>query len=390
MRDVEVSGTAGILDKCRGTTRHVGAEEGGRGSQGDGPPCAPVSRDVGTIGTLQPGPFEEAPNLGVLVLAKLVEIDRKVNHAAQAGGGRQSRSRLKQLAGLGDGGDRHGLGQRTPIVAGNPDRVAAGHLTAMNPTKLPETRSTARQAGRIRPQQRGPAPGLVEARPGNGPSRPQVAQAVKGCDGAKPELPFPDADAKTGDRAGRRRVRKRHGPGIDDVQRSTPETVGEESPQDLPVVHVEPFRRRDERAVVASAGKLAGLQEEMDVQARELARLETVGSCSARHPAFPICRDLVVADIGGVAEEQRRPIRGRKYYCPIVLQMHGQAARHVQRGRIGPDHECRQGIDLDRNQLGVGECLAGSKEEPARAGPRIDNPCRRLLSRGPGNHGVDN
>lgn len=134
MRDIEVAGTARVSHECRRPAGHVSAENGGWRSEGDGPPCAPVSRDVGTVGPPQLGPLKEAPDLGVLVLAKLVEIDREVNHAAQAANGHQSRSRLEQLTGLGDGGHRHGLGKRALIVAGDPDRVAAGHLAAMNPT----------------------------------------------------------------------------------------------------------------------------------------------------------------------------------------------------------------------------------------------------------------
>ncbi len=389
MRDVEVAGTARVSHECRRPAGHVGAENGGRRSEGDGPPCAPMSRDVGTVGAPQPGPFKEAPYLGEFVSIKLVEIGRKVDHAAQSGDGRQSGSHLEQLTGLGDGGHRHGLGQRTPIVPGDPDRVAAGHLPAMNPTQVPETRSTAHRAGRTRPQQRGPAPGLIEAGPGNGSSFPQVAQAVKGCDGAKSELPFRDAQAETGDRAGRRRVRKRHGPGIDDMQKGTPEAVGEESPQDLPIVHVEPFCRRDERAVVTRPGEFAGLQEEMNVQAGELAGLETVGSGYIRHPALPGRGDPVVTDIGGVAKEQRGAIGGRKCDFAIVVQMQGESARHVQHGCIGSKHERSKRVCLYRNQLGIAEHLSGRKEEAARAGTGVDDTRGDTLTGRPRDHGVN-
>ena len=125
------------------------------------------------------------------------------------------------------------------------------------------------------------------------------------------------------------------------------------------------------------------------MQARELAGLETVGGGDPRHPAFPAGGDLVVANVRGVAEEQGRAVRPREHDRPIVLQTDGETIDHVQRGRIGPQHERRQRIDLHGNQLGVGERPAGGEKEAPRASARIDDARRGLLAGGPCDHGID-
>jgi hypothetical protein len=65
------------------------------------------------------------------------------------------------------------------------------------------------------------------------------------------------------------------------------------------IVHVEPFGGSDEGAKVAGSTELAGLEEEMDMQASELActKAKTIGR--ANEPSLPFPADSVMPDIGG-------------------------------------------------------------------------------------------
>ena len=98
----------------------------------------------------------------------------------------------------------------------------------------------------------------------------------------------------------------------------------------------------------------------------------------------------MMADVGRVAEKEGRAVRGRQGDRPIVGNVCGQPAGHVQHRRVGAQRKGGERSDLDADQLGAGEYLAGGQKESARSGARInDSPGGTTLAGGPGDHGVD-
>src|SRR5579883_1002755 len=143
------------------------------------------------------------------------------------------------------------------------------------------------------------------------------------------------------------------------------------------VVDVEPFRSSDESTIVARLSKLAGLEEEMDVQARELACAEAkaIGCCSK--PSFPFLTDIMMPNVGGIADEQCRAGNRRQCELSIISHVHGEAVGKPACSGVGTQHQRSERVHIDRNEFGVGKFVSGSDQKPSGARPWIDHSSRR-------------
>src|SRR5438132_1129540 len=102
------------------------------------------------------------------------------------------------------------------------------------------------------------------------------------------------------------------------MQGRAAETIGEHAAKHRAVIHVQPFGCRNQGSVVAGPGELARLYKEVDMEARKAAGSESVTAGGFTEPRFPFWRDVVVADIGGIADEQRRAVDRRKRQHTII------------------------------------------------------------------------
>ena len=123
--------------------------------------------------------------------------------------------------------------------------------------------------------------------------------------------------------------------------------------------------------------------------ARRLASRPWARAASASH-SFQPGRDLVVAHVGGVAEDRacrRRP--GRDLRRAVVAGDHPRAPGEARGGEVAAAGRRGERVELDRHQPGRAEAAAGRDGEAARARAGVDDPCGRALAGRPGDHGLD-
>jgi hypothetical protein len=114
----------------------------------------------------------------------------------------------------------------------------------------------------------------------------------------------------------------------------------------------------------------------MDVQAGELAcrQAQPIGCDS--EPSLPLLADVMMTDIGRIADEEGRAGDRRQREAAIVNEVYSQSVCKPMYGGIGTQHQRGERIELDGDELRVGKLASGSDQEPARAGPWIDHASR--------------
>ncbi len=318
--------------------------------------------------------------------SKASEIGRQVDHAAQTVGRGEDGAGAEQLAGARDRRLQHGSRKWRCFRAGHPHRVGAGDLPAVNPAQLAQLDPVcARAAAAARAPARRGAQLLAANRtpPGEG------AELRRSIDRAHPHRGRRAADAKAGDRRGRLRVGERPGARIEDVQADQTERTGQEVTDEPTVVDVEPLARGDERAEVARPGALEGGEKKVYVQAGQPAGAQTVALGGGGQPALPRRRDVVVAHVRRVADEQRRTRRGRQAQAAVVAQAHLGAIGEAEHRERGTGHQRGQRIDVDSEQAGAGKDAGGLAQEPSGAGAGIDDAGRAAGGPRPRHHRRD-
>ncbi len=199
------------------------------------------------------------------------------------------------------------------------------------------------------------------------------------------------ARPEAGDGGGDGGVVEGHGGRLDDVDRLAAEAVQQQLAHEAPVVGVEPLRRGDEGAPVARPRPRRGGEEEVHVQAGQAAGLQAVGPRREGEPLLPAGRDLVVADVGRVAEVERRRRRrgGVGRGRAVVGHLDPRAGGEPGGGQVAAAGRGREGVELHRQEAGRAEAAPRRDREAARARAGVDHPGGRALARGPGHHRLD-
>ncbi len=103
-------------------------------------------------------------------------------------------------------------------------------------------------------------------------------------------------------------------------------------------------------------------------------------------PGLPARRDLVVAHVRRVAQEEGGASGRRKAQRPVVTERDARPAGHARRGEGCPaDHRGKR-VGLGPHQGGTRPAAAGGDEEPGRTGPRVNHPGRGERAGGPADH----
>jgi hypothetical protein len=156
------------------------------------------------------------------------------------------------------------------------------------------------------------------------------------------------------------------------------------------VVHVHPFRRSHEHAHVALLCELTGLEEEMNVRSRQLARLDAGTGGAAGEPGFPSRSDVVMPDIGRISDEQGPATCGR--------QVNGAVIVHDDPGPLGETAGCEvtaqdqrgEGVIFHADQLGIRKLLARRHQETTGTCSRVYDSGRLSLGCCPSGHARHN
>ena len=273
-------------------------------------------------------------------------------------------------------------------VAPDPHGVRAGHSPPVDPAQLPELDVTlGERRGHV--GQHGPAIRLREALPGDAAPLGQAAEVRDRLDPADLHRRDRVAYAEAGDRPRRRRIRERLRLGREDVERLAAQLVEQKPAHECAVVDVQPLRGGDERAEIAAAPVLGGGEEEMDVQARQGARVQAVSAGGLQEPGLPLRRDLVVAHVGRVADEERRALRLGKCQCAVVAEVDAGPAGQPRRRQVGAQHEGGQRIDVGAVQLRLGEPSPRGEQVAPRARTGVDHAGGGPVVRRPAQHRLD-
>ncbi len=250
-------------------------------------------------------------------------------------------------------------------------------------------------AGRAR--ERGPAAGLAQAVGAHLATALQVAETGDvghPAQAHRRRRPRRPGDREARDRGGHRRVLEGRGGRLDHVDRLAAERAEQQLAHQAPVVGVEPLGGRDERPGVARLRAARRGQEEVDVQARQPARLEPVRARRQRQPLLPDRRRS-----GGGARTagcrgrgwRRRRARGRRCGSRRPPRGRGRPARRRRggRGRRGrpagraPPRRCRRGRTGAPRRPRTGPSRRpGRPPVPGRAAVPPTRPSRRRSAAG--------
>ena len=82
------------------------------------------------------------------------------------------------------------------------------------------------------------------------------------------------------------------------------------------------------------------------MQSRKTAGLHTSDSRRLKEPGLPLRRDLVVPHVWGIAEEERRPVHGRKFQGSVVAKPDCRATAETHHRQVRAQHQGRQWVDV--------------------------------------------
>ena len=254
---------------------------------------------------------------------------------------------------------------------------------SQQPERTRRTRRPARPA-----YQGGPAGRRAQDRGGHRRPARQFAQVGEPGHPAQPQAGGAGAGTEAGDGGGRRRVGERRDGRVEQVDRLAAERAEQQRADQRAVVHVQPLGRGDQHPGVARHRVQGGGQEEVNVQPGQAARGQALAGGGGPQPALPACRDLVVAHVWRIAQEQGGAVGRRQPQRPVVAERDARPAGHARRRERGPADHRGERVGLHPQQGCLRPAAAGGGEEPGRAGARVDDPGRVQGARGPADHAL--
>ena len=97
----------------------------------------------------------------------------------------------------------------------------------------------------------------------------------------------------------------------------------------------------------------------------------------------------MVAHVGRIAQEKRGTVCRGQAECAKVAHTDLSAIRKAARRKVCPQHQRREGIDVDAEQAGLGKALGRGQKIAAGACAGIDDARRRAVGRSPSGHRFD-
>ena len=178
--------------------------------------------------------------------------------------------------------------------------------------------------------------------------------------------------------------------GIQDMQRGTAEVGGDQLAQSMSIVDVEPLGGGYECTEVAIAGERHCLEEEVQVKSGKFAGLQAAARGGSDIPVLPVLFDVVVTDVGRVADEEGRAIRLWQTDVPVIGELDDKAVGETPDIGCRAEHERRDGVCFDGDEFGMREEGGRRGQKTAGAGSGVHDAGRLdILGYGPGHHRVD-
>ena len=91
-------------------------------------------------------------------------------------------------------------------------------------------------------------------------------------------------------------------------------------------------------------------------------------------PVLPFWGDVVVANVGWVAQEEGGAADFREGEGAVVGYVEAQAGSEAEDGGVGAEDLCSERVDLDGKEFGVREGAGGGEEKAPGAGAGVDDP----------------
>src|SRR5262249_4372277 len=127
-------------------------------------------------------------------------------------------------------------------------------------------------------------------------------------------------------------------------------------------------------------------EEEMNVEACKLARLQPPFRSRAGEPRLPFLTDEMMPHVRRIAHEQRRTRDLTERGITVVAEPHLRARGQSRRREMTTSDHCSERIHLDADELRRPKAVTGRDEKPRRPRARIDNPDRLAKRAGPSHH----
>ena len=194
--DVQQARAAQVADEGGWPARHVGANDGG-GSAQPRPPGFAVLSHVAQIGVLGLGPRQEALDVPPSVAWEFVKIGGQVDDSAEHPCVSKNVADSEQLASLGNSRQQVLPGKALGVLAGDPDAVGTGHLTAMYPEQFAKFDMAGRRPLGVAYDDR-PSRCLLDLAPGHATAVGEAGEGLACLDGPDPEDVRRPTDPETG------------------------------------------------------------------------------------------------------------------------------------------------------------------------------------------------
>ena len=154
------------------------------------------------------------------------------------------------------------------------------------------------------------------------------------------------------------------------------EPVKQQLPQPHSVIGVQPFRRGDKAAGVPRLAELSDLDEKVQMQTSESAAIEAMPGQLFRIPMFPPRFNVVMTDVGWVADKQRRPGPGGQGQLSKVADDHFESAVQASDMSVGADNQSEQRVGLTGDDARRAVSTKRGQGESTAAGTAIYDDAR--------------
>src|SRR6202020_2073743 len=142
----------------------------------------------------------------------------------------------------------------------------------------------------------------------------EVPQVLQAFDASEPDCGRLRSHLEEGDGGGKGRCSRlnHHNP-------LPPQLAEKQGSEELSVIHVQPFCRRNQRAVITRSRIENCGEKEINVETGELTRVQSEFARFLHQPRLPSRLDQVMTNIGGISDEQRAPL-GAEFGLPVITK----------------------------------------------------------------------
>src|SRR4051794_16016164 len=111
----------------------------------------------------------------------------------------------------------------------------------------------------------------------------------------------------------------------------------------------------------------------MHMQRRELAAIIAVKTGCRRKPRLPPRVDIVMPDTWSITNVERRALRLRQACSAVVCAQERRTMRKTSCSDVPTCKQCGQWVELNTDQVSIGETATSGHKEACRSSPGVDN-----------------